>query len=163
VKDKKISLDKASRLNLSKPQSIEHNLPVSGIGKVSKEDLERITKYTLEYLHSGISEAADSPDPDRNDDDEDDGDDDDGDDDEDDGDDDDDDGDEEEEKEEEEKEEEDTVADELPQRRDRNRRRNFSPPKQSQGSSWSSGGLPARPQTSLGIRPSHGRYGRRNW
>jgi hypothetical protein len=148
VKNKKTSLDKASRLNLSKPQSIEHNLPVAEIGKVSKEDLERITKYTLEYLNSGINEAADSPDPDPDDND-------------------DDDDDEEKEKEKgeesEEDEDDDKVPDNLNQRLDHNHHGIYLPPKQIQNRYWSER-LPERPQTTIGIRPSHGRHGgRRKW
>jgi hypothetical protein len=157
VKSKNTSLDKASRLNLSKPQSIEHNLPVAEIGKVSKEDLKQITQDTLEYLNSGISEAADSPDAGPDDDDDDD--DDDEDEEEEDDDDDKEDGDDEEEKKED-SEEDDVVAD-MPVRRDRNRHRDVQPSKERQSSSWS-GGLPQRPQTTIGIR-SHGRHGRRPW
>jgi uncharacterized protein DUF6590 len=146
VKSKKISLNKASRLNLSKPQSIEHNLPVAEIGKVSKEDLERITKYALEYLKAGIKEAGDSPDPNPDDDD--------------------DDEEEEEEKEESEEdedgEEEDKVPDNLNQRPDRNRHGNYLPPPQFQNRYPSD--LPERPQTTGGMRPSQGRPGwRRKW
>jgi hypothetical protein len=56
-KSSKIVLDKASRLSLIKPASIEHNLPVAEIGKVGSRDLERIRGYTLEYL--GKAEQGD--------------------------------------------------------------------------------------------------------
>jgi hypothetical protein len=155
VKSKKMSLDKASRLNLSKPQSIEHNLPVAEVGKVSKEDLNKITKFTLEYLKSGISEGEDSPGRAQDDD---------GGDDEDDEDDDDDEDEEEDKNEKDEEseddEDDDKVPDNLNRRWDRNPQGNYLPPRQNQNPYWSDR-LPVRPQTTIGIRSSHSSQGGR--
>jgi phosphopantothenoylcysteine synthetase/decarboxylase len=131
VKNTKTSLDKASRLNLSKPQSIEHNLPVAEIGKVSKEDLERITKYTLEYLKPDDANDEDEEEEKA-----------------------------EEKEEDEEDEEDDKVPDNLNQRLERNRHGNYLQPTQPQNRSWSDR-LPVRPQTTIGIRTSQGQHGGR--
>jgi hypothetical protein len=55
----KTSLPRASCLDVIRLKSVEFRYPVAEVGKISREDLERVIAYTLEHLKSEINNDDD--------------------------------------------------------------------------------------------------------